>query len=157
MLALLRWFDGREWRDAGEAGALDRPIEEVVPLLFDRCRQKVEKRSRDFAHQSARKRHQLRIALKKLRYAAELLGSLYDPSKTRHFVQRLKRLQDDLGDINDVRVGRGIVASLSRPGSRSSIAHAGRRILAWHKRRLGRNEHRLRQHLSELRNAERFW
>jgi len=30
-------------------------------------------------------------------------------------------------------------------------------VLAWHRRRLGRKEHRLRQHVSELRNAERFW
>jgi len=157
MLALLRWFDGREWRVAGAGDALDRPIEEIAPLLLERCRQKAEKRSRDFSSQSVRQRHRLRIALKKLRYTTELLGGLYDASKTRHFVQRLKRLQDDLGDINDVRVGRGIVTALARPGSRSRIARAGCRVLAWHRRRLGRKEHRLRQHVSELRNAERFW
>jgi len=157
MLALLRWFDGGDWRPAGSGDILDRPIEDIAPLLLDRCRKKAEKRSKGFAGQSARQRHRLRIALKKLRYAAELLGSLYDPGETRHFVQRLKRLQDDLGDINDVRVGRSIVASLARPGSRLNIGNAGRRVLAWHKRRLGHNEHRLSQHLSELREADRFW
>ena len=157
MLALLRWFDGREWRGAGDGDVLDRPIEEVAPMLLERCRQKAEKRSRDFAGQSARERHRLRIALKKLRYTAELLGGLYDAGNTRHFVQRLKRLQDDLGDVNDVRVGRGIVAILTRPGSRSPLARAGRRLLAWHKRRLVGKEHRLRQHVGELRTAERFW
>jgi triphosphatase len=157
MLALLRWFDGREWRVASDDGALNRPIEEIAPMLLERCRQKAEKRSRDFAGQSARQRHRLRIALKKLRYTTELLASLYDAGETRHFVQRLKRLQDDLGDINDVRVGRGIVTALARPGSRSRVARAGRRVLAWHRRRLGHNEHRLREHLSELRNAGRFW
>jgi triphosphatase len=157
VLALLRWFDGREWRASGDSSTLDRPIEEIAPTLLERCRQKAEKRSRHFADQSAKQRHQLRIALKKLRYTAELLGSLYGAAETRHFVQRLKRLQDDLGDINDVRVGRGIVTSLARPGSRSRLARAGRRVLAWHKRRLNRNEQRLRQHVSELRNADRFW
>jgi inorganic triphosphatase YgiF len=157
MLALLRWFDGREWRRDGDGEALGRPIEEIAPLLLERCRRKAEKRGRDFAGQSPRQRHQLRIALKKLRYTAELLGSLYDPGKTRQFVQRLKRLQDELGDTNDVRVGRGIITGLARPGSRSRVARAGRRVLAWHRRRLGRNEHRLRQHLSELRNTDRFW
>lgn len=157
MLALLRWFDGREWRVAGDAGPLDQPIGEIAPILLERCRKKAEKRSRDFAGQSTRQRHRLRIALKKLRYAVELLGSLYDQGETRHFVQRLKRLQDDLGDINDVRVGRGIVTALAQPGSRSRIARAGRRVLAWHKRRLNRNEERLRRHVSELRAAGRFW
>lgn len=41
----------------------------------------------------------------KLRYAGELFESLYDPAKTKHFIERLERLQDGLGDINDVRVG----------------------------------------------------
>jgi triphosphatase len=157
MLALLRWFDGREWRVAGDAGPLDQPIGEIAPMLLERCRKKADKRSRDFAGQSTRQRHRLRIALKKLRYAVELLGSLYDQGETRRFVQRLKRLQDDLGNINDVRVGRGIVTALTRPGSRSRIARAGRRVLAWHKRRLDRNEERLRRHVSELRAVERFW
>jgi CHAD domain-containing protein len=156
MLALLRWFDGSDWRAAG-GDLLDRPIEEIAPVLLDRCRKKVEKRSKGFAGQSARKRHRLRIALKKLRYATELFGSLYDPGEIRHFVQRLKRLQDDLGDVNDVRAGRAIVASLVRPGSRSGVAQAGRRVLAWHKQRLARNEHRLRHHLRELRNTDGFW
>ncbi len=157
MLALLRWFDGREWRTAFDGGLIEQPIEEAAPMLLERCRQKAEKRSRHFERQSVRQRHRLRIALKKLRYAVELLGSLYDADETRRFVQRLKRLQDDLGDINDVRVGRAIVTALARPGSRSRIARAGRRVLAWHKRRLGRNEQRLRQHVSEMRNAGRFW
>ena len=158
MLALLRWFDGREWRDrrrrwaARPADRRDRPgAARALPAKGREAQPRLRATSRPS------KRHRLRIALKKLRYAVELLGGLYDAGETRHFVQRLKRLQDDLGDINDVRVGRGIVTALARPGSRSRIARAGRRVLAWHKRRLGRNEQRLRQHVSEMRNAGRFW
>jgi CHAD domain-containing protein len=100
----------------------------------------------------------LRIALKKLRYSAELLSGLYEPAETRQFVQRLKRLQDDLGDINDVRVARDIVGTLARPGSRKTgIGHAGRRLIAWHERRLAKSEPQLRQHLDELITAEPFW
>ena len=156
VLALLRWFDGREWRSGGEAEALNRPIEDIAPKLLDRCRRKAEKRSRNFAGQSAAKRHKLRIALKKTRYAVELLGSLYDPDDAKRFVQRLKWLQDDLGDVNDVRVARGIVVALAPPGS-TGIAQAGRRMLSWHKRRLARNEHRLRRHLDQLLGAPLFW
>jgi triphosphatase len=158
LLALLRWFDGGEWRAGGDARGLDRPVEDIAPLLLDRCRRQAAKRSRNFVAQSAKQRHRLRISLKKLRYTAELLGSLYDPAETRRFVQRLKRLQDDLGDANDVRVGRAIVAALpQRGGGTTGIVHAGRRVLSWHKRRLSRNEHRLRPHLDELLSADRFW
>jgi len=157
MLALLRWFDGREWRSGGDAAALAQPIAELAPRLLERCRREAEKRGRGFAKQSAKDRHRLRIALKKLRYATELLSSLYAPEETRRFVQRLKRLQDDLGEINDVRTGHEIVESLVPPGDRSGIGRAGRRVLDWHRRRLRRNEPRLRQHLDELIAADRFW
>jgi triphosphatase len=157
ILALLRWFDGREWR-GGDGDGLRQPIDAIAVLLLDRCREQVKKRSKDFAHQSAKKRHRLRIALKKMRYTAELLAGLYEPAETRQFVQRLKRLQDDLGDVNDVRVARDIIATLARPGSRKTgIGHAGRRLVAWHKRRLAKSEPQLRQHLDELIAAEPFW
>ena len=158
LLALLRWLDGDDWHLAG-AEELREPIEILAPALLDRCRAQAEKRAKHFARQSPKKRHRLRIVLKKLRYAAELLGGLYDAAASRHFIQRLKRLQDELGDANDLRVGHDIVASLAPRGGRHStgIAHAGQRVLAWHKRRIAKNEPNLRRHLDELLAAEPFW
>jgi triphosphatase len=157
LLGLLRWLDGREWHN-GASEALQQAIGAVAPLLLDRCRDKVKRRSKDFAEQSAKKRHRLRIALKQMRYAAELLSGLYDAVETRHFIQRLKRLQDDLGDANDVRVARDLVAALAPGGSHSTgIPHAGRRVIAWHKHRLAKNEPNLRHHLDELLAVEPFW
>ena len=157
LLALLRWLDGGDWQHAGDE-ALRQPIEAIAPALLDRCLAQAEKRARGFAEQSHNKRHRLRIALKKLRYAAELLGGLYDDAEVEKFVQRLKRLQDDLGDANDVQVGHDIVASLAPPDQHSTgIAHAGRRMLAWHKHRIAKDEPHLRRHLKELLAAEPFW
>ena len=39
----------------------------------------------------------------------------------------------------------------------TGIAHAGRRVLAWHRRRIAKNEPALRHHLAELMAAEPFW
>jgi triphosphatase len=158
ILALLRWFDGAEWRAGDCPPDLLRPIGELAPLLLERCRAAARKRAKHFERQSAEQRHRLRITLKKLRYAAELLGGLYDPAETKQFIQRLKRLQDDLGNINDVRVGRDIVEALSGRDARGTgIGHAGKRMLAWHKRRLDDNEPQLRHHLQQLLDAEPFW
>ena len=118
--------------------------------MLEPCRRRAKKRSKGFSDQTDEERHQLRIALKKLRYAAEVLGSLYDPAETKEFNQRVKRLQDDLGYINDVRVGRDIVANLAGGEARTGIGYAGRRMLAWHKRRLADNEPQLRRHLQQL-------
>jgi triphosphatase len=157
LLALLRWLDGDDWHSEG-GEALQQPVETLAPFLLDRCRAQVEKRAKNFADQSAKKRHKLRIALKKLRYTAELFTGLYDAAAAKQFIQRLKRLQDDLGDANDVRVARDIVNSLAPAGRRATgIAHAGRRMLAWHKERLAKNETHLRRHLDELLAAPPFW
>ena len=45
--------------------------------------------------------HALRIAVKKLRYAVEFFGGLYDASRVKPFRDRLVKLQDSLGAIND--------------------------------------------------------
>jgi CHAD domain-containing protein len=154
--ALKNWVDRREWRTSGEVEDLRRPIGELAPILLEPCRRRAKKRSKGFSDQTGEERHQLRIALKKLRYASELLGSLYEPAEARQFIERVKRLQDDLGEINDVRVGRDIVASLAGSGV-TGIGYAGRRMLAWHKRRLAHNEPRLRRHLQQLIETKPFW
>ena len=79
-------------------------------------------------------------------------------SKTVGFIRRLKQLQDDLGDLNDVRVARVIVASLADPNApNTGIDHAGRRIIAWHKRRLARTEPTLKRRLRQLFKTKPFW
>ena len=158
MGALANWLEGREWRVGDDAGALRRPIGELAPILLSRCHRQAKKRGESFARQSEEERHRLRITLKKLRYAAELLGNLYEPGKTVEFIRRLKQLQDDLGDLNDLRVARAIVASLADPDApNTGIDHAGRRIIAWHTRRLARTEPKLKRRLRKLLKTEPFW
>jgi len=107
-----------------EAEPSTGPIEDIAPKLLDRCRRKAESAA-GFRRPIGAKRHKLRIALKKTRYAVELLGSLYDPDDAKRFVQRLKWLQDDLGEST---TSASLAASSSRwrrparPGSRRRAA-----------------------------------
>ena len=130
----------------------------MAPILLSRRHHQAKKRGKSFAEQSEEERHRLRIALKRLRYTAELLSNLYEPAKTVGFIRHLKQLQDDLGDLNDVRVARDIVASLADTNApNTGIDHAGRRILAWHRRRLARNGPKLKRRLQQLFETEPFW
>jgi CHAD domain-containing protein len=100
----------------------------------------------------------LRIALKKLRYTAESLATLYPPEETELFTKRLKRLQDDLGQANDVCVGQQILAELAPPAARQrAISEAGQRVLGWHEDRLAKREPKLRKHLDKLFETAPFW
>ncbi len=160
VLRLLRWFEACEWRRAAPPPApeLDVAIGALAAAVLDRRRQSVRKRSRHFRRLSAPARHRLRIAVKKLRYAVELLDSLYDPGRSRPYVARLKRAQDALGYANDVHVAYRLVIELGRSAAFGvAIANAGAQLLAAHQSRLVAGEDRLRRRLRRLNKARPFW
>jgi triphosphatase len=97
--------------------------------------------------------------VKKLRYTIEFLRSLFDKSKVKDFMKVLAPLQDDLGQINDVRTAHELVAEIARHANenRDAIARAGGIVLGWHDRVLFDQEPRLRKHVRRLRRAKRFW
>jgi len=59
------------------------------------------------------KLHRLRIECKKLRYLLEFFRSLYDPADLEPAVRGLKRLQDNLGDLNDYEVQQGALSGFA--------------------------------------------
>lgn len=63
-------------------------------------------------------RHATRIAAKKLRYATEFFSGLYPETRSHAFFSALTRLQDILGELNDITETENILRSLwgDRPG-----------------------------------------
>jgi triphosphatase len=159
ILRLLRWFEGREWRHAGDHDELRRPIGEIAPAMLDRRRREVERRRKGFARQSAEKQHELRLALKKLRYTTDLFASLYAAKPAGEFAGQLKHLQDDLGTANDVHVGERLVGELAHQARKGGhqIAAAGVQVLAWHKRRLAKRGTKIGADLRRLHHGKPFW
>jgi CHAD domain-containing protein len=118
----------------------------------------VAKAAEDFDQQSPAERHHLRIAVKNLRYTAELLGGLYDAAVVRRFTEPLRRLQDDLGNANDLEVAQQIVARLAGYGKAGGrIAEAGQLLLDWHRHQRAKREGKTHKHLDRLLLAEPFW
>jgi triphosphatase len=161
VLQLLRWFESRGWRQPcapERAEGLTAPIGTTAPGILDRRRRAVRKRSRGFDSLPSSERHRLRIAVKKLRYTVELLGGAYDQRDLRRYNRRLKRVQEDLGRANDLRVAYGLVIELSRRTEACEpIVDAGAELLAWHERELARGERKLHRRLQRLNRAEPFW
>lgn len=56
--------------------------------------------------------HQLRIAFKQLRYACEFLEPALDRTRSPAFINMMKALQDQLGDIHDLAVQQQMLADL---------------------------------------------
>jgi CHAD domain-containing protein len=62
----------------------------------------------------AKQQHELRIAVKKLRYSLEFFSSLFERRVQGKFIRLLRKLQDSLGHLNDMKIHRGIMDDILR-------------------------------------------
>jgi triphosphatase len=158
LLKLSQWFASRSWRNqpvSEQSALLMAPIETVASTLIGRRYKKVKKSADSFAQLTLERRHEFRIAVKKLRYTTEVFKDLFDNQRVAEFVQLLKPLQDDLGYINDVRVANELLTDLQI--SNAAIARAAGIVLGWHDRGLADTDRKLRKHVRRFREARPFW
>lgn len=120
MLRLALWLELGRWRFKPRA---EGPVGDLAREQLDRQWRKVRRRGAELAALDADAEHQLRIDVKKLRYAAEFLAPLYSDSRRSRFIAALKELQERLGVANDARVARAVVARLA-PKLQASLAPA---------------------------------
>ena len=139
LLRLRHWIEASGWRrDATAEGLawLDRPCVEFAERLLTKRHKKALRLGRHFARLSVEARHELRIALKKLRYATEFFVSLYGRKDTRVYGAALKQLQDGLGHLNDVAVAEHLVAdaiaSARSEAERNALNLAAGLVLGWY-------------------------
>ena len=97
---------------SGEGPGLDQPLLELASAALTRAHERLLKRGRGFEQLSKPERHDVRIALKRLRYALDFFSDIFDSEQKKKFVKKLTRLQDDLGRMNDVAVAETMLARL---------------------------------------------
>ena len=100
--------------------------------------------------------HGMRIAVKKLRYSAEFLQSLFPQQEARDHAQALARLQDVLGGVNDSTTGLRLLDSLPRDRSKAG-AYARGQVREWLAARAESNLGTLHGRWDELRSQKRYW
>jgi triphosphatase len=123
--AALWLFDG-EWRnsaDALNASFRKIPIARFARRELSRRTRKIAKRVRKLGAMGARRRHKLRIAVKKARYAREFCQSL-GPHGGRKIDRALKDLQNALGGLNDITVHSRLAHDLARINPATQRAYA---------------------------------
>jgi CHAD domain-containing protein len=103
-----------------------RPVRCYASERIERCFRKVVKRGDALGGTaSTPELHQLRIACKKLRYLLEFFSSLYDSDGLAFVMKRLKRLQNVLGDLNDIAVQRRTLARVAARMLERGVPSAG--------------------------------
>jgi inorganic triphosphatase YgiF len=101
-LAATPWLGAAEGTPARRA--LAAPARSFARPWLARRHRKLVQRARGLAHASIEERHQVRIAAKRLRYAAEFFADLFPRRLARQYRQALTRLQDALGAQIDLQV-----------------------------------------------------
>ncbi len=115
----LEWIEDGAWLKRSRAREV-QPMRPFVTDLLTRRTKKAKKRARKVRDLSVHDRHELRIAMKKLRYTTYFFESLFSGSKRKKARSRykdcLEKLQESLGALNDIAVHQRLVEKLGTDG-----------------------------------------
>lgn len=161
LLDLAAFVETRGWvraGDAGQAGALARPVAVLAESALAHSWKRTQKRARGIATLTIEERHELRKALKRLRYTVEFFAPLYPAKTVKPFLAHLKDLQDLFGDLNDVAVAEGLFARADAPAAGDArAARAIGLVIGARRERAERAWDSARAAWAALRDTPRFW
>lgn len=172
LLTLGGWIEGRRWRDEAVSGTaaealFARPMVELAGAVLAKRHRRALKHGRRFAKLDSAARHQLRIALKTLRYPAEFFRSLYPRKAGKRYMKVLKGLQDGLGHLNDVATTSRLLDRLVDDAANGRIAlpeagqarlsAASEAVLSLHRKTLDDYESTLVRDWKRFRRTSGFW
>jgi triphosphatase len=139
----------------------DVPIELFASEQLTRRWRKIRKKGRTLAELDARDRHKLRIQAKKLRYAVEFFASLFTTKRAverrTQFLAVLERLQDGLGDLNDIAVHEKRIAAMGRRSRRASRVFAAGLLTGHEEARVEAAMTSAREACADLAKVKPFW
>jgi inorganic triphosphatase YgiF len=138
--------------------AVDLAAPETAPVLRDALARRLNRWHRQLVADLARfadlddaSRHQLRKRAKRLRYAAEFCGSLFERRALRRYLKVLRALQERLGAISDVVMAMQAFARTRDSDPRAMFA------LGWLAARRERLIADAAPELKAFGKVERFW
>lgn len=155
LLRLGRWIEDGDWRASERSGQfplLDVPVAEFAEGALRKLERRVKNGMRRLADDDESVRHKTRIHVKNLRYAIDFFESLFKSTKSRKLSEGLGVLQDRLGLLNDISVGR---LNLERHAEHSRDPRrmwAAGLIAGWH---LARVDGLLKRAAGDWRRVER--
>lgn len=127
-----KFIDSGTAYTAEEAKNAQRPVLELAQkFIFRRYKQVLRDGQKIQDHSPDEELHRLRIDCKKLRYLLEFFASLFPKKNMLLLIGQLKKLQDNLGDFNDLFMQQGYLKAYlnrmerGRPDSLSTAAGIG--------------------------------
>ena len=136
-LDIAAWLEAGLWTRPKDERVRDRgdaPIEDSAAEQLTRRFKKIRKRGRKLTQLDAGRRHKVRIQAKKVRYASEFFAGLFPGKRSskrrKKFLAALGRVQDCLGDLNDIAVHEDRITAIASGGRRGRRRRNPKRAFA---------------------------
>ena len=137
----------------------ERSLSKVAENILQRQYKRAVKRGRDARSLEQRDLHRLRIAVKKLRYTTEFFAPLYGDKKIKRYLSTVRRLQDRLGELNDIAHVRATVAGLVRDGAKKDgdLRFGAGLVAGWYEARRPLLAKKALKRWRKVKALKRFW
>jgi len=158
---LAAYAAGRGWlapADFGQTSRLAQPVARFSASALNKQWKKVGKYGNRIDELTIPERHEMRKALKKMRYGIEFFSSLYPASDMKPFLKRMKRLQNIFGYLNDVAMAETLVdLPAPRGAAAGQVSHAAGFVIGWHESESRHAWQHAKDYWTETRKAPKFW
>jgi inorganic triphosphatase YgiF len=160
-LSLRRWIESRGWRnelDSSSLAALLEPAPAFATRVLTRLHRKALRRGAHFGQLPAEARHQVRIALKQLRYAMEFFQGLHgEHDKAKNYIGCLAKLQNALGHDNDATMTWPHLSTVARDAITPEVQRTIGAVMGWQARDGLETGKTLRKHWRRFKSMPPFW
>jgi len=114
-----------ELANADDPAFTAESITTIAPVALDKAYKRARKTASRIDWDVIETVHDLRLAVKKLRYQAQLFAAIYPKEHRQPFMKALSSLQDDFGAINDAAVSQNLVEFAAKGEGAEAMRAAG--------------------------------
>jgi CHAD domain-containing protein len=163
LLNLSSWLARCGWREqtvSKNSARLFAPIRPFAITTLNKAHGDVYAAGRKFAQLTVVQRHDMRIKVKRLRYASDFFSSLFPRKAVADYNVHLAELQESLGYLNDVAVAEELVERIcTTVASKDSLEcrAAGGVVIGWHSHAMAESEERLLRSVKDFIAAKPYW
>ncbi|WP_271896628.1 CYTH and CHAD domain-containing protein [Candidatus Phyllobacterium onerii] len=161
LLSLGLVIQRKSWRNevaSEDLRTLAEPLTKFASKVLTRIERKALKSGRHFRHLRPEARHRLRLTLKKLRYATEFFLPLYvDRGPTGKYLKQLSRLQDVLGEANDIRTSRTLLSNIQERAESPDLHRAIGAVVGWQGHLEMTSASRMNNRWGKFKRTPQFW
>lgn len=153
----------REWREgasARDSAYFQQRARDIAGEVLAKRLRQTRKCARELSSLDDEERHELRLAIKKLRYTAEFFAPLFASDKVLPYLSELGKLQDQFGALNDAANTGDILAKIAphiRRRNMKSFERSRDTVVEWHQARMPQIWEKAQRRWKRFEKLKPFW